>query len=109
MHPKSAYMIVVFGPITFPMYTTSIKAHVKLLKYKHWQHNLIGALRPPLKKSLFPVQRVAEIVASRAAAFFFGKKIITFLNKKNCKNEIKKFPVCTSGRSTHNNFFLRVA
>ena len=29
--------------------------------------------RPPLKKSLFPVQRVAEIMASRAAAksFFF--------------------------------------
>ena len=29
--------------------------------------------RPPLKKSLFPVQRVAEILASQAAAisFFF--------------------------------------
>ena len=36
-----------------------------------------ASLRPPLEKSLFPVQRVAKIVASRAAAkssffsFFF--------------------------------------
>ena len=44
-------------------------------------------VRPPLKKSLFPVQRVAEIVASWAAAklyfspffLFFGKKMMKFL------------------------------
>ena len=35
---------------------------------------------PPLKKSLFPVQRVAEIVASRAAAnFFFPSSFFLFL------------------------------
>ena len=47
------------------------------------------ALRPPLKKSLFPVQRVAEIMAGRAAAkkksvflSFFGKKIVKIILKK---------------------------
>ena len=41
-----------------------------------------------LKKSLFPVQRVAEIVASRASAkkkkirfFFFGKKMMKLTKK----------------------------
>ena len=29
-------------------------------------------MRPPLKKSLFPVQRVAIIMASREAAIFFS-------------------------------------
>ena len=58
---------------------------------------LTALLGCPFKKGLFPVQRVAKIVASRAAAFlfhfFFGgggggvelEKIIHFLGKKNCK------------------------
>ena len=56
-------------------------------------------VRPPLKKSLFPVQRVAEIMASRAAAksffffFVFGKKIVKIVLKKKekiVKNEKKR-------------------
>ena len=35
-----------------------------------------GGLRPPLKQSLFPVQQVAKIVASWAAA---KKKILFFI------------------------------
>ena len=48
-----------------------------------------------LKKSLFPVQRVAEIMASRAAAIFFfcvlffGKKNYEILTKKNNGKKIK--------------------
>ena len=50
---------------------------------------------PPIKKKLFPVQRVAEIVVSRAAAtknrlFFGGKKIKTFFEEK--KGDNKKTP-----------------
>ena len=44
-------------------------------------------LRPSIKKSLFPVQRVAEIMASRAAAiffflhlFFFDRKILSIFD-----------------------------
>ena len=46
-----------------------------------------------LKNSLFPVQRVAKIVASRAAAkspplpFSFGKKTVKSILKKNGKNK----------------------
>ena len=59
-------------------------------------------LRPPLKRSVFPVQRVGKTMAVRAAAdflfpFFLGKKITeTFAHKK--KNpKLKK----RSSRSVH--------
>ena len=64
----------------------------------------VFSFRPPLKRSLFPVQRVAEIVANRAAAksflflvffgfFAFGKKIIfdpKFLFDKNEKKVLSQ-------------------
>ena len=67
------------------------------------------------KKSLFPVQRVAEIMASRASAifffffphfFFFNWKILSIFGKKKsfCKNEKKslwshlfRLPGCFTG------------
>ena len=69
------------------------------------------------KKSLFSVQRVVVIVASRAAPiylffhfFLFGKKIVSTFGKNVllCKNE-KKSPGAlfkSPGRSTGNRFFL---
>ena len=77
---------------------------------------------PPLKKKLFPAQRVAEILASKAAAksfffsFFFGgggkkmmklltKKIFFLIKKKSSHSAV----ICSPGRWTGNNFFLRVA
>ena len=52
-----------------------------------------------LKKKLFPVQRVAEIVSSRAAAisFFFCKKNVEIFDKKKTigKMKKKKFPFCS--------------
>ena len=65
------------------------------------------------KKSLFPVQRVAKIEASRAAAIFFVffhfffficRKILSIFRKK-CKNEKKSLPSHLfepPGRSTRN-------
>ena len=51
-------------------------------------------IRPPLNKNVFPVQRVAEIVTSRAATksivVFCMKKII--LIKKKEKKKKKKVP-----------------
>ena len=45
------------------------------------------SLRPPLKKSLFPVQRVVKMMATRAAAnsfyFFDKKKTEKFAEKKH--------------------------
>ena len=38
---------------------------------QNFLHPLPPPLRPPIKKSLFPVQRVAEIMASRAATISF--------------------------------------
>ena len=45
---------------------------------------------PPLKKSLFPVQRVAESVASRSAAksLFFHFSFVLYEN--NCQENIRK-------------------
>ena len=83
--------------------------------------------RPPLKKSLFPVQRVAEIVASWAAAnlssflrvsFFLGggggrggKKIMKFLRIFFWQNEKKKgFPFCSNILTRpETTFLLRMA
>ena len=58
-------------------------------------------VRPPLKKSLFPVQRVAEIVASRAAAlpfffplfFFLLENIEIFDPKRIGKMKKKEVPI----------------
>ena len=59
-------------------------------------------VRLSIKKILFPVQRVAKIEASRAAAiflystsFFPPRKILSIFRKKYliCKNEKKKSPV----------------
>ena len=50
----------------------------------------MGKAGTTLKKSLFPVQRVTEIVASRAAAIFFFF-FFFFLSKKLLKNFGKKF------------------
>ena len=76
-------------------------------------------IKATLKKSLFSVQQVAEIIATRAAAnsssfflfsffffffsFFFGEK-----STENWwgKNE-KKVPVCSTGRYTRNNNFFK--
>ena len=74
-------------------------------------------VRPPLKKSLFPVYRVAEIVASRAAAkssffsfFFFWKwwnldhkKKMGKMKKKSSHSAVIKSP----GRWTGNNIFFK--
>ena len=65
------------------------------------------------KKSLFPVQRVAVIVASREAAIFFFSffvclvgKFCPFLEKKKClQSQLFETP----GRSTGNRFFFRLA
>ena len=43
---------------------------------------VVVVVGPPLKKSLFPVQRVAEIVASRAAAKSFPSPPLFFLVRK---------------------------
>ena len=41
---------------------------------------ILGAIvRPPLKKSLFLVQRVAKIVVSQAAVNFFFSRVFLFL------------------------------
>ena len=60
-------------------------------------------MRPPLKQCLFPVPRVAEIVASRAATFFFflggggggGKKIVKTKQNKRGGGEVLSRPLCT--------------
>ena len=49
---------------------------------------IIVYLRLSIKKSLFPVQRVAQIMASRASAkifslfFFFDRKILSIFGEK---------------------------
>ena len=50
-------------------------------------------IRLSIKYNLFPVQRVAKIEASRAAAiFFFSMKILSiFGGKKNCAKMISFF------------------
>ena len=54
-------------------------------------------IRLPIKKSIFPVQRVAKTMVSRAAAFSFsGVGKYSQILEKNCcfcKNEKKKSPV----------------
>ena len=62
-------------------------------------------LRPPLKKSWFPVQRVAEIMAIRAAAisffffffFFLVREKQNFFGKKKNRKLNKKFPIFSKG------------
>ena len=65
-------------------------------------HDQDEPIRPPLKTSLFPVQRVAEIMAIRAAAKSFFFSVFSFFGKKIVKiileifffeNEKKKVPV----------------
>ena len=56
---------------------------------RRYTGHLMG-IRPTLKKSVFPVQQVAKIVDSWAAAkfffiFFFCKKIMKTLSPKNGK------------------------
>ena len=48
-------------------------------------------MEPPLKKSLFPVQRVAKIVASRAAGncFFFLECFLCVKDKENTGKKIE--------------------
>ena len=72
-----------------------------------------------LKKSLFPVQRVAEIVASQVAAilfffpnifFFLGKKMMNLFTKKNGKMKKKSFHSAVMNsptRWTGNNIFFK--
>ena len=51
-----------------------------------------------IKKSLFPVQRVAKVVASRAAAIFFfylGKKIWSIFGEKKKENVKSPFFLVT--------------
>ena len=75
-----------------------------------------------LKKSLFPFQRVAKIMASRAAAksfffrfIFFLLQIMKFLPPpiyffcKIMNKSSHSAVICSPGRWTGNNFFLRVA
>ena len=77
------------------------------------------AMRPPLKKSLFPVQRVAEIwpVGRSQHLFFFrffflGKKIVKIILKKRkiVENEKKRSQsalIDSPGRWTGNNIFSK--
>ena len=53
-----------------------------LLK-KNW--GVRGGVRPPLKKSLFPVQRVAKIRTSREAGISFFLDTFFFYNKRHGK------------------------
>ena len=47
-------------------------------------------MRSPLKKSVFPVQRVAEIMASQAATKSFFFRFFFVVCKKIVKNNIEK-------------------
>ena len=74
----------------------------------------VYVIRPPLKKSLFPVKRVAEIVASQAAAksfffpLFFSMVRISVGGKMKKKVPILQLYIHpAAGQETI--FFLRVA
>ena len=78
-------------------------------------------MRPPLKKSLFPVQRLVEIVgrpqylfvfASPHPPFFFVRKYCNFWQKKkNWQNELKKRSnsavISSPGHWSGNNIFSK--
>ena len=50
---------------------------------------IVTLLRPPSKQSLFPVQRMAKIVASRAAAKSFSPPFL-FVGVRNSNIFLKK-------------------
>ena len=63
----------------------------------HLAHLVFSSSEATLKKSLFPVQRVAEIVASRAAANLFFPPLFFLVRKFfGGQNEKKEFPFCSN-------------
>ena len=84
------------------------KANAHAVLYTLYGNSLLSRpnhVRPPLKKTLFPVQRVAEIVASRAVAkssffppFFLCVRKWWNFDQKNIfwAKWKKKFPFCSN-------------
>ena len=73
---------------------------------------LLVYIRPPLKKSLFAVQRVAEIMATRAAANSFLFFLLFFLvgqilKKSKIKKKSPHPALISPGRSNGNKLFFK--